>query len=84
VRVWDVASGVAVAAAAAAPVASAAWCTHAAAPEFATAGADGVTLWRVTGGAVAEMQPGSPASAVGLCKLNQVDPLPITYSLSNP
>ena len=64
VRVWDVASGVAVAAAAAAaPVASATWCVHASAPEFATAGADGVTLWRVTGGSVAEMQPNRPATA---------------------
>jgi hypothetical protein len=25
-----------------------------------------------------------PSSEVGMCTLNQVDPCPITYSLSNP
>ena len=64
VRVWDVASGVAVATAATrAPVAAAAWCVHAAAPEFATAGADGAHLWRVTGSSVAETHAGSAISA---------------------
>jgi hypothetical protein len=28
--------------------------------------------------------PMSPHPTVGLCRLNQVDPCPITYSLSNP
>jgi hypothetical protein len=35
----------------------------------------------LTGGAIGF---GPPASVVGLCTLNQVDPYPITYSLSNP
>jgi hypothetical protein len=31
-----------------------------------------------------EMPHGFPVTAVGRCTLNQVDPKPITYRLSNP
>ena len=46
-----------------------------------THGDDGT---RGGGGAGADGQGRSNARVVGLCTLNQVDPYPITYSLSNP
>jgi hypothetical protein len=42
------------------------------------------SLFHYTAGVAASMNMYDFVYEVGLCRLNQVDPYPITYSLSNP